>query len=94
MSVTLSSCFRHLHAERKASAALAVLVAVAVLKTLLTKVIFVHVGLPVAFSIQSCFATAICILPILLLTQPPQQEEAGAEPLPARATAFALPTRK
>jgi drug/metabolite transporter (DMT)-like permease len=88
----LASCLSHLHAERKASAALAVLVAVAVLKTLLTKVVFVHVGLPVAFSIQSCVATAICILPILLLTKPPQAE-GGAEPLPARATAFAWPAR-
>ena len=37
--------------------ALSIMVTVAVSKTLLTKLLFVHVGLPVAFSVLSCVAT-------------------------------------
>jgi drug/metabolite transporter (DMT)-like permease len=43
------------------------LVAVGVLKTLLTKLIFTHSPTPVAFSVLSCIATNICLLPILLI---------------------------
>ena len=46
--------------------ALGVMVTVSVTKTLLTKLLFEHVGLPVAFSVLSCIATIMCILPIFL----------------------------
>lgn len=41
------------------------LVAVGVSKTLLTKAIFLHSATPVAFSVLSCIATDVCLLPIL-----------------------------
>ena len=44
--------------------ALSFLICVAVVKTLLTKMVFVHVGNPVAFSLLSCVATTIWLLPI------------------------------
>lgn len=46
--------------------AFAFLVGVGVTKTLLTKLLFAHSPTPVAFSILSCVATDICLLPILL----------------------------
>jgi hypothetical protein len=42
------------------------LVAVGVSKTLLTKLVFTHSPTPVAFSILSCVATNLCLLPILV----------------------------
>jgi len=50
-----------------AAFAFAFLVAVGVSKTLLTKLVFTHSPTPVAFSILSCVATNICLLPILLV---------------------------
>ena len=47
--------------------ALSVMVAIGVSKTLLTKLLFEHVGLPVAFSVLSCVATNMCMLPIFVL---------------------------
>jgi len=49
-----------------AAFALAFLVAVGVSKTLLTKFLFTHSPTPVAFSVLSCLATNICLLPILI----------------------------
>ena len=37
---------------------------IAVTKTLLTKYLFMHVHLPIAFSVMSCVATVLCFLPI------------------------------
>ena len=37
---------------------------VAVTKTLLTKLVFTHVDTPVAFSVLSCIATVLVILPV------------------------------
>lgn len=48
-------------------AALSFLVGVAVLKTLLTKFVFVHVPLPVAVSLLSCVATMLGLLPVFAL---------------------------
>jgi drug/metabolite transporter (DMT)-like permease len=42
------------------------LVFVAVTKTLLTKNVFVHVPTPVAFSVLSCFVTAVCLIPVFM----------------------------
>ena len=39
---------------------------IAVTKTLLTKLVFKHVNTPVAFSVLSCVATILCILPVFL----------------------------
>ena len=49
-----------------AAAAFAFLVTVGVAKTLLTKFVFTHSPTPVAFSVLSCIATNICLLPILI----------------------------
>ena len=46
--------------------ALSVMVLIGVSKTLLTKLLFEHIGLPVAFSVLSCVATNMCILPIFI----------------------------
>merc|ERR1719238_1321771 len=46
--------------------AFAFLVVVGVSKTLLTKLVFKHSPTPVAFSVLSCVATNICLLPILI----------------------------
>lgn len=40
---------------------------VAVSKTLLTKYVFTHVNTPVAFSVLSCFATMLVILPVFIV---------------------------
>ncbi|KAL3921928.1 MAG: hypothetical protein SGPRY_004734, partial [Prymnesium sp.] len=68
-------CLRHIQLVRAehaaACAALCWLVGVSVAKTILTKLVFVHVGLPVAFSFLSCVITAICLVPILLFSKPP-----------------------
>jgi drug/metabolite transporter (DMT)-like permease len=50
-----------------AASALGFLIAVAVSKTLLTKLVFQHVDTPVAFSVLSCIATNVCMVPIFLL---------------------------
>ena len=50
-----------------AGGALSFLIAVAVSKTLLTKLVFEHVDTPVAFSVLSCVATNVCMVPIFLL---------------------------
>ena len=44
--------------------ALAFLTFVAVTKTILTKLVFTHVKAPVAFSVLSCVATNVCLLPV------------------------------
>jgi len=44
--------------------ALSFLTFVAVTKTILTKLVFMHVHMPVAFSVLSCVATILCLLPI------------------------------
>jgi len=49
-----------------AIAAFCFLVGVGVAKTLLTKFVFQHSPTPVAFSVLSCIATNICLLPILI----------------------------
>jgi len=54
------------HENSSAAFAFAFLVAVGVSKTLLTKLIFTHSPTPVAFSVLSCLATNICLLPILI----------------------------
>lgn len=56
-------------AKENASAGFAFLflVAVGVAKTLLTKFVFTHSPTPVAFSVLSCIATNICLLPILII---------------------------
>ena len=50
----------------KAAFAFCFLVAVGVSKTLLTKFIFVHSPTPVAFSLLSCVATNLCLVPVLV----------------------------
>ena len=57
------ACFQE---HRAAAFALGVMVTIGVTKTLLTKLLFVHVGQPVAFSVLSCLATILCILPVFL----------------------------
>ena len=42
------------------------LVVVGVAKTLLTKLVFTHSPTPVAFSVLSCIATNVCLIPILI----------------------------
>jgi len=49
-----------------ATFAFSFLVAVGVSKTLLTKLIFNHSPTPLAFSVLSCLATNICLVPILI----------------------------
>lgn len=55
--------------NRAAAFALAFLVFVAVSKTLLTKLVFNKINTPVAFSVISCLATNICLVPIILLSK-------------------------
>ena len=43
------------------------LVAIAVVKTILTKKLFKHVNTPVAYSILSCVATNVCMVPLFYL---------------------------
>lgn len=49
-----------------AASALSFLVFVAVSKTLLTKLVFKHVATPVAYSVLSCVATNLCLVPIFM----------------------------
>jgi drug/metabolite transporter (DMT)-like permease len=56
-----------LRKQAGAAGALTILIAVAVSKTLLTKLVFEHVDTPVAFSVLSCVATNVCMVPIFLL---------------------------
>jgi len=49
------------------AAALSCFVAVAVAKTLLTKLVFVHTPLPVAVSLLSCIVTMLCLVPVFAL---------------------------
>uniref|UniRef100_A0A7S2JN33 EamA domain-containing protein n=1 Tax=Haptolina brevifila TaxID=156173 RepID=A0A7S2JN33_9EUKA len=62
-----SFCQRLILEHSAATASFSFLVAVGVLKTLLTKLIFTRSPTPVAFSVLSCLATNICLLPILLV---------------------------
>jgi len=55
-----------LHKQAGAAGALGFLIAVAVSKTLLTKLVFTHVPPTVAFSVLSCIATNLCLAPCLL----------------------------
>lgn len=56
---------KYLREHGSALLALIFLVAIGVSKTLLTKLIFSHSPTPVAFSVLSCVATNVCLLPIL-----------------------------
>jgi len=61
------SYWRSLFREHSsATFAFSFLVAVGVSKTLLTKLIFNHSPTPLAFSVLSCLATNICLVPILI----------------------------
>ena len=51
---------------RNALGALSLLIVVAVTKTLLTKRVFLHVNLPITFSLLSCLATNVMLVPFFI----------------------------
>ena len=54
--------------SQAAAGAFAFLTFVAVSKTLLTKFVFTHVNTPVAYSVVSCIATNLVLLPVFAIS--------------------------